>query len=152
MSSRRIVTGHKEYLAAASLQKSALIEGYQSGDGREVSPVTWKDGEYIFSITWPEGADAVVLGAEADADPEVAAWYAKAQRLDLKTVILWTCRQIDRKAEDSPLWHLLQAWQSEPPPDLYRPCVAPHTCEALGRWLVLQLSRAFAAAMVLEED
>jgi hypothetical protein len=146
MSSRPISTGHKDYLEATSLQKSAIIEGYERQDGRTVSPLTWKDGEYVFSITWPGVEDE-----DAGDDRALQAWREKAQRLDLNAIV---CRSLERimGKDGTPLHHLLEAWQAEPPPDLYRPCVAPHTCEALGKWLVIQLSRAFAAAMALAED
>src|SRR5262249_32888092 len=102
--------------------KTAVIEGYESEDGRVVSPLIWNQGQgqYEFTITWPAVRDAVLPGAdddEAEGDAEVQAWYAKAQRLDLQPLIAQTCQQIARKAEDSPLWHPLEAWQAEPPWD-----------------------------------
>jgi hypothetical protein len=85
---------------------------------------------------------------EADDDLALEAWYAKAQRLDLEDILARTCeRMAGKELEESPLGHLLQAWQSEPPWDPYRPCVAPSQLESIGRYVVLQLARSFAQAM-----
>ena len=85
---------------------------------------------------------------EAEADPEVHAWYAKAKCLDLEAILARTCRRLGAKAlEETPLGHLLQAWQSEPPWDPCRPVVSPQQLEGFGRYVVLQLAREFATAM-----
>ena len=91
--------------------------------------------------------------AEAETEAEVRAWYAKATRLDLEAILARTCQRLGAKAlEETPLGHLLQAWQSEPPWDLSRPCVSPQQLEGIGRYVVLQLARDFAAAMACKED
>jgi hypothetical protein len=145
MSTRNLISGHKNYLEATSLQKSAIIEGSERQDGREVSPLTWKDGEYQFCITWQQDED------ETDEDDAYQTQLAQAQRLDLNDIVARVCERLAGK-NDTPMHHLLEAWVSSPPPDLDRILVAPHQCEALGRWLAIQLARGFQAAMALAED
>ena len=146
MSSRQLISGHKDYLEATSLQKSAIIEGSERQDGRTVSPLTWKDGEYQFSITWNGREDDA---DEADEDDAYQTQLAQAQRLDFNDIVARVCERLAGQ-DGTPMHHLLEAWVSSPPPDLDRILVAPHQCEALGRWLAIQLARGFKAAMALE--
>jgi hypothetical protein len=143
MSTRNLISGHKNYLEATSLQKAAIIEGDERQDGREVSPLTWKDGEYQFTISWPSREDG------ADEDDTYQAQLAQAQRVDVNDVVARVCERLAGQ-DGTPMHHLLEAWVSSPPPDLHRILVAPHQCEALGRWLAIRLARGFQAAMALE--
>src|SRR5215813_13810100 len=69
---------------------------------------------------------------EPDMEPELAQWYAKATRLDLEDILQRTCERMGGKhLDETPLGHVLQAWQSEPPCDPYRPVMAPHALEAI---------------------
>ena len=88
------------------------------------------------------------IDLDEEEDPSIEAWYAKAKRLDLEDILARTCERLGGKGlEESPLGHLLQAWSHDPPPDPYRPAVAPSQLEAIGRYVVQQLSRSFAQAM-----
>src|SRR5215510_1772120 len=61
------------------------------------------------------------LEDDPDMEPELAEWYAKAKRLDLEDILQRTCERMGGKGlEESPLGHVLQAWQGEPPWDPYR--------------------------------
>jgi hypothetical protein len=156
MSSQPIMTGHQDYLEATALQQSAIIEGAERQDGRTVSPLTWKDGEYQFSITWPSAADDEAADADAadEADPQDQAYQAvlaKAQRLDLADLVAQVGEQLAGKAEDSPLYHLAEAWAANPLPDWERPTLSPWQAEAIGKWLAIQLARLMGQALAGED-
>jgi hypothetical protein len=147
MSSQPIMTGHQDYLEATALQQSAIIEGAERQDGRTVSPLTWKDGEYQFSITWPSAAD----DEAAPEDQAYQAVLAKAQRLDLADLVARVGEQLAGKAEDSPLYHLAEAWAANPLPDWERPTLSPWQAEGIGKWLAIQLARLMGQALSREE-
>ena len=55
---------------------------------------------------------ATPIDLEGDEASDVEAWYAKAKRLDLEDILARTCERMGGKGlEESPLGHLLQAWQ-----------------------------------------
>ena len=108
---------------------------YRAGDCKHLKAV-----ENLYTM--------VEIGDEPDMEPELAEWDAKAKRLDLEDILARTCERMGGKGlEESPLGHVLQAWADEPPWDPYRPVMAPHALEAIGRYVVQQLARSFAQAM-----
>jgi hypothetical protein len=76
-------------------------------------------------------------------------WLARASRLDLADVVARTCESIAGK-DGTPMQHLLEAWQANPPDDLSRICIAPHVADGIGKWLAIQLARQFSRAMAAE--
>jgi hypothetical protein len=90
---------------------------------------------------WDEGQ------AEDDQElQEMAARHAKARQLDLDDIVARTCEAIAGK-DRTPLHDVLAVLVDDPPPDLNRICLGAYRCEAVGRWVVLQLARSFRQAM-----
>jgi hypothetical protein len=142
--SRVLIYGDKDYLTATSLQEAQIAEGYATQDGRHVSPLTWKDGEYMFTVRWETGEDEADEGDEEDRAFQAMA--AKALRLDLNDVVATLWERLASK-DDTPLHHLAEAWATQPLADWSRPPLSPWQAEALGKWLAIQLAHVMGRAL-----
>jgi hypothetical protein len=102
---------------------------------RNDRPMTWDVGE--------------IDDDEADEDEDHRhdqAWRQRLQRLNVDQVVVTALEQISGK-DLTPLHHLVDAWIAVGIDDLDRPQVAPSTCEALGKWMAIQLARALHHAL-----
>jgi hypothetical protein len=79
-------------------------------------------------------------------DDEPDEMSAKAALLDVDDLVVTTLETISGK-DATPLHDLVETWRAALPPDPERILVSPSTWEAIGRWMALQLSHTFAAAM-----
>jgi hypothetical protein len=169
-----------DFLAACASHDRASVEALRASDGRYCSPMAWKDGQYTYSRHIPEPAtEPAPMAFDEDVEPQPPGfpsfdspkddaddgngdeeedddrayqdWLARASRLDLDDIVARTCDRIAGK-DGTPLHHLLEAWQADPPPDIDRVAIAPHVAEGLGKWVAIQLARSFSAAMALQED
>jgi hypothetical protein len=142
--SRVLIYGDKDYLTATSLQEAQIADGYATQDGRHVSPLTWKDGEYLFTVRWESGADDKDEGDEADRAFQAMA--AKAVRLDLHDVVATLWERLAGK-DETPVHHLAAAWATQPLADWSRPTLSPWQAEAIGKWLAIQLAHVMGRAL-----
>ena len=150
MSRQHIIEGAKDFLDACARHDAATVEAHGAQDGRQVSPMTWKDGEYVWTIRWPDPHGAAV---EEDAEAEAyAALLARARRLDLAALVAAVGARFADRVDANPLYHLAEAWAASPLPDWARPTLSPWQAEAIGRWVALQLARLMGQALAEAAD
>jgi hypothetical protein len=131
-----------DYTEADHQHKRATVEAIRRNDGRYVSPMTWKDGQYLYSLHLPEpeGEPMPVTWEageadddEPDEDPECQAQRQAIQRINTSDVMRDFSLHVEDEPLSSPLVQAIEVWLSEPQPDWSRLMASPMNCERVGR-------------------